>query len=127
MNRRTKILRLYNMKTKNYKVKENWYKKNRNYKIFHISKWILDSPEALTITMLMAFSMTLLIFGGLAIATYVFNWAWILIFIFGGIAVFNTYKLFGMIKLVKRFGTQKAFESLSIREMVFRGNKNGKQ
>jgi len=99
--------------------KETWLNKKREGKIFSVSNYILNDPEALVITMLMGFGLTLLIFGGLAILSAMYGWGWFLIALFGGICLFNAKKLYDMIKVIKHSGLKGVFGNMTIGGFVF--------
>jgi len=106
--------------------KETWLNKKREGRIFSVSNYILNDPEALVITMLMGFVLTLLIFGGLAVLSAMYGWGWFLVVLFSGIAIFNLYKMWGMIKIIKYSGLKGAMGNMTVGGFVFSKNEKEK-
>ena len=99
--------------------KETWYNKKREGRLFRVSGYILNDPQAFVITMLMGFIMTMVIFSTLAVLSYAYNYGIILTILFSVIAVLNGKKLYQMIQITRKGGTEGIMGKMTIGSFVF--------
>lgn len=93
---------------------KNWLNKEREGFIFGFSSWILNSPRALDILFTIGHLVSIFLFGGLAIISYIFKW-WILMVISIVcliVCIRNTYRFFKFAK--------NSIEGMNMQEMLYK-------
>jgi len=115
------LLRLKNLLIEKLKMK---LKSRINKRLNESSNWILNSPESLTLLMLMGTGLASLFFSVFTIAMFFYK-KYIFVALFG-FFVFGSVKQFiKLFKSYKKVGLKNALGGFTAREFVWHRNKNG--